>query len=506
MDELRVVRREEGSLILANELGEEYRFVIDEEVAQDVRQATRRTASAVRVRPREIQALLRAGKTRAEVAGETGLDEADVERFEEPVRAEQRYMLDLSHGVTVRTDPAQTSATPSANEDEQRFGQVISERLIGLGNTSSTWRSWRDEEAGWLIGLAFDSRDGDHDAVWSFDHKKRVLSPLTPDATNLSKLGEVGDRLIPKLRAVDNEQRDRFESGAFDPDALLSPTEEVEPLTAAGSQGSSRSGAGQTDADGEVGDDTTPLNADAEYERRREIDHLAVNTPADGADDLSQTADLLDALRRRRGERSLEAELPIDDAPDDGEFDEQGRGDQGGPPQPGTPGGLRGIIDPGTPATSGKRSGAAANIWGTSGVSGTPSATPSGRGSGDGEASSGGAQGGPSQGGQGQSAHPALRSLPGRLTGAQGSPAGGGKAQGDSVREPGNGSGNGNANGDGPDRSDAADGADDAGTGGDTDGSASKRGATKRGDKRGRSSIPSWDDILFGTRSDDDPA
>lgn len=499
MDELRVVRREEGSLILANELGEEYRFVIDEEVAQEVRQATRRAVSAVRVRPREIQALLRAGKTRAQVAGETGLDEADVERFEEPVRAEQRYMLDLSHGVTVRTDPAQPSGTPSANEDEQRFGQVISERLIGLGNTASVWRSWRDEEAGWLIGLAFDSRDGEHDAVWSFDHKKRVLSPLTPDATNLSKLGDVGDRLIPKLRAVDNEQRERFESGAFDPDALLSPTEEVEPLTTAGPAGSAGSGtgAGQTDADGEVGDDTTPLNADAEYERRREIDHLAVNTPADGADDLSQTADLLDALRRRRGERSLEAELPIDDSPGDGEFEERG-GDQGGrTTQPGTPGGLRGIIDPGTPATSGKRSGAAANIWGTSGVSGTPAATPGGRGTGDGEASTGGAQGGPAQGGPGRSAHPALRSLPGRLAGGQGSPAGGGKAQGDSVREPGNANGS--------ERTDA-DGQDDASTGGEADGSASKRGASKRGDKRGRSSIPSWDDILFGTRSDDDPA
>lgn len=282
MDELRMVRREEGCLILANELGEEYRLVVDDTVATEVRQLARRSAPAGGVRPREIQALLRAGKSRSEVAEETGLEEADVERYEEPVRAEQRYMLELAHSITVRTDPSR-----DGQQEEQRFGGVIAERLIGIGNRKSEWRAWRDETTGWLVGLVFDSRDGEHDAIWSLDHRKRVLSPLNPDATSLSKAGEVGDRLIPKLRAVDNDQRDRFDSDAFDPDALLAETSEEnsvdEPST-------DRVGA--------------PLgDSDAEYERRREIDHLAVKTPQDPVEDLGQTADLLDALRRRRGER-----------------------------------------------------------------------------------------------------------------------------------------------------------------------------------------------------------
>ncbi|MFC5338278.1 septation protein SepH [Leucobacter denitrificans] len=386
MDELRVVRREDNALILANELGEEYRFVVDELAANEVRQLSKKSMGTLSVRPREIQAMLRSGKTRAEVAAETGLEESDVERFEEPVRAEQRYMLDLAHAVPVRTDP---SSDTGDRGDEQRFGEVIAERLIGLGNQQSTWRSWRDENAGWMIGLVFDTRDGDHDAIWGFDHRKRVLNPLSPDATNLSKVGDVGDRLIPKLRAVDNDQRERFDSDAFDPDALLNRDDIEE-------QHSEPSSAEATSAASKPDDDE-------EYERRREIDQLAVKTDASG-DELSETADLLDALRRRRGERSAQNE-----------------------------------------STPPERTGAAANIWGTAGVSGE-SADASAD---DSESPSGST----------------IRAVETSETVAE---RGDENALPISGLEP------------------------------------SKRDSKQS--RRGRSSIPSWDDILFGTRSDDDPA
>lgn len=464
MDELRVVRREDGSLILANELGEEYRLAIDESIAQEVRLALPRAASAVRVRPREIQALLRAGKSRAEVAAETGLEEADVERFEEPVRAEKRYMLDLAHAVIVRTDPSGTNGSPSANEDEQRFGQVIAERLVGLGNVNSEWRSWRDEEAGWLVGLAFDSRDGDHDAVWSFDHKKRVLSPLTPDATNLSKVGEIGDRLIPKLRAVDADEPERApkpEPAPFDPDSLLAPTQEVEPLPAADTPGNAAASDSATDE---------PVNADAEYERRREIDHLAVKTTDDDGHDLSQTADLLDALRRRRGERSREAAESL------AEQDQGAAGDDSADPSPLEVLGL----PPRAPST---RRGAAANIWGTAGVSGVsndedpaPANTTRESRSGDGQGTSGGDSADTAQ----------LRAVPAAP-----------------VADPTPETGDGTEPGADSSESDATDAAPSQPQRGDRGQTGGREG---RGSKRGRSSIPSWDDILFGTRSDDDPA
>lgn len=402
MDELRVIRREDGALIVATELGDEYKLVVDDALAAEVRQLTKRTPSPTTVRPREIQALLRAGKSRLEVAIEAGLEEEDVARYEEPVRAEQRYIIELAHAVPVRTDPAQLSDAPVI---EQRFGEVIAERLVGLGNVTSEWRSWREEETGWFVGLEFDSRDGEHDAVWSFDHRKRVLSPVSPDAANLSKLGDVGDRLIPKLRAVDDEPKQRFDSDAFDPDALLADTAEHE----------RPAGADQA---------SSALDADAEYERRREIDHLAVKTPHDTGADLSQTADLLDALRRRRGERQQgaaatetgELELDIEHlaSPEQADPDPSRLPAAPADAQPVPP-----VSAP--PQTAQPRSGIARNIWGASGVS--------------------------------------AASEPPQPDG----PAAGGT---EPERQP----------------SDA------------------------KTTKRGRSSIPSWDDILFGTRSDDDPA
>lgn len=291
MDELRMVRREDRSLIVATESGEEYRLLVDETVLAELRHLGRPPRGPNRVNPREVQALVRAGKSREEIAEATGLDDADIERYEEPVLAERRYVLELAHAVPVRTSPG--------DEGEQQFGTVIAERLIALSAERAEWRSWRDEEAGWMIGLDFDSHDVAHRAVWAFEHRKGQLSPITPDAETLSKQGEVGDRLIPKLRAVDADER--FDSGAFDP----------ERLTPAGEDG---------DEDADAAPLTNPvspdhpstgsipvLDADAEYARRQHIEERAIKTPAPELPELGQTADLLDALRKRRGERDASA-------------------------------------------------------------------------------------------------------------------------------------------------------------------------------------------------------
>lgn len=491
MDELRVVRREEHSLILANELGKEYRIAIDESVLQEVRQALPRQTGQVKARPREIQSLLREGKSRAQVAVATGVSESDVERFEGPVRAEQKYMLDLAHAVVVRTDPAAGADTPSANGDEQRFGEVIAERLIGLGNTVSIWRSWRDEEAGWMIGLEFDSRDAEHDAIWSFDHKKRVLSPLTADATNLSKIGDIGDRLIPKLRAVDPAVAEapapeRIQA-PFDPDALLAPTAEVEPLPAS------------AQAPQATVSEATPLSADAEYVRRREIDHLAVSTPSDNGGELSQTADLLDALRRRRGERAAEAQHGQEQV-DQGPVVSAQRSERDSPADrpvdtdttaPGDAAAQAlGLAE--QPEQRSKPS-SAPSIWGGRGISASREAdapaarTPAPQ-----------APAAPAAATEDERTGAPVRQL--RPTGGSAFGAFGQVDQGSSERPAySTSSESAPASREAPQPTAAA--AED-----DAENKSDAPARDSRAARRGRSSIPSWDDILFGTRSEDDPA
>ncbi len=307
MEELRVVRREEESLIVASDSGVEYRLIVDDTLLSEFKHFTRRGRDTPRVSPREIQALVRAGKNREEIAEITGAAEADIERYEEPVLAERRFILSSAQAVPVRTSP---------NEDaEEKFGEVIAERLISLGASEIAWRSWKDEDAGWMIGLDFFSYEVAHHAVWSFEHRKSILSPLSPDAVTLSQQGEVGDRLIPKLRAVDAQPaRERFDSGAFDPESLTAGL--ADGIEAAGEETADPSASDDdARADGhQAVVDTLPIvDPGAEFARRREIDQRAINSPEPELPDLGQTADLLDALRRRRGEReaATESSLPV---------------------------------------------------------------------------------------------------------------------------------------------------------------------------------------------------
>lgn len=309
MDELRVVRREDQALIVATEAGEEYRLIVDSSVLADLRHLARQATGAARVNPREIQSLVRAGKTRAEIMKLTGAEESDVERYEEPVLAERRFILSSAQSVQVRTSPNE--------ETEEQFGSVIAERLIGLQAQGVAWTSWRDEDAGWMIGLDFDSYEVSHHAVWSFDHRKSLLSPLTPDAVTLSKQSGVGDRLIPKLRAVDSaEGEGRFDSDAFDRDSLVGDAPSSAPATDEDSNDSQAKtdprpttppmspGAEAAVRAGHPSTGSIPIiRQEDEFARRREIDQRAIKTTEPENQDLGQTADLLDALRRRRGAR-----------------------------------------------------------------------------------------------------------------------------------------------------------------------------------------------------------
>ena len=300
MDELRVVRSEEQALIVASDDGTEFRLVVDEVLLAEIRQISKRERRNTGARPREIQSLLRSGKSRLEVARITELDEQDVARFEEPVLAERRYILDLAREVPVRT--------AGAEGEQSAFGEAVESRLATLGADEVEWRSWKIDGGSWHIGLAFATSDAVRDAIWEFDHKKSTLRPLNPDATHLSKQGDVAVQLIPKLRAVDTQVPEPAPTAAAtEPEFVdhaegLKDTTEITPIrTSTGAIGSPSATAPQ------LPKNSSESPSEGDYERRREIEQRAMNLPGRSAPeervDMSQTADLLDALRRRRGDR-----------------------------------------------------------------------------------------------------------------------------------------------------------------------------------------------------------
>ena len=261
MEELTVIGVDNGALVVVGDNGARYRVPITEALHTALRQNRPAAPAAHRVAPREVQALISSGLTAAQVAEQTGEPLDYIQRFEGPVIAEREYVV-----TAARTVPVSVGAD---GEGGGSFGAVIDSRLDELGATRVRWSS-RKKDQHWVVTVDFLDGEVERSARWTFDPKKSTLAPSNHEAQSLSQQGSSPTPLVPRLRAVPPEesQSTRFDSGAFTPDFHeASPT----PPTAA---------------------------------PQRPLARIA---PADESDTQEvtsgQTADLLDALRRRRGER-----------------------------------------------------------------------------------------------------------------------------------------------------------------------------------------------------------
>lgn len=277
MHHLRAVAVENGAIVATAEDGSQYRVELDEELRARLRGPAMGSTGVRRSTPREIQTYIRGGMSAEQVAKYTGAPVEYIQRYELPILAERQYMVETALGVAV--SPGQSAGDHDG--PPPTFGAVLDARLNQLSATGARWSSWKEPEGGWIVKLAFSADGIDHDARWSFEAKKALLTPLNGEAVALSQQGEVGASLLPRLRAVAHEAHhdnsSRFDSAVFDfpPDDLLIP-DPVVPM------------------------DTTPTGRIRLPSTRTGpigvVQQQPVAEPAD-------TTDLLDALRRRRGER-----------------------------------------------------------------------------------------------------------------------------------------------------------------------------------------------------------
>ncbi|MFF2369506.1 septation protein SepH [Agromyces sp. NPDC058110] len=285
MQELKVIGVENGALVAASDDGARFRIEIDDVLQSRIRQAQPEIHTGPKPSPREVQALIRSGLSAEDVAQVTGASVDYVRRFEGPVVAEREHMVTSALAVPVHAVIEQDSDEPVT------FGLAIRDRLAKLGALGERWASWKDEERGWIVKLEFTADSIDHDARWGFEPRKQSLHPLNSEATTLSQQGELKGGLMPRLRAVGPDTEDsRFDSGAFtfeEPvDTALDTAPHLEPLPY------SR---------------TTPAVSSPAASR------AAIKRADEPTQALGETADLLEALRRRRGEReaaTTEAEQP----------------------------------------------------------------------------------------------------------------------------------------------------------------------------------------------------
>ena len=255
MRELTVTDVDGATLVAKDEEGNEFRIPVDETSLRRLRH-TRANDEGPRVSPKDIQAHLRAGLSNEEIAALTGASLDLIARFETPVLAEREFIISSALSV-----PTQTTVETETGNLSTAFGTVITQRLHSLNATAERWATWKEETGSWIVKLEFTANSIEHDARWSFEPRKRTLTLVNSDASTLSQKGELNTGLIPKLRAVATDNAD---------------TVIVQPLT----------------------EEATRLATVTATEPS-----TTQEAPAAETREHSPTADLLEALRKRRNER-----------------------------------------------------------------------------------------------------------------------------------------------------------------------------------------------------------
>ncbi|MBR8639277.1 DUF3071 domain-containing protein [Streptomyces tuirus] len=196
MPELRVVAvSNDGTrLVLKAADSTEYTLPIDERLRAAVRGDRPRLGQIEievesHLRPRDIQARIRAGATAEEVAQLAGIPVDRVRRFEGPVLAERAFMAERARKTPVRR-PGENSGPP--------LGEAVQERLLLRGAEKDTvqWDSWRRDDGTWEVLLVYCVAGEPHSASWTYDPPRRLVQAVDDEARML--IGESDDLAAPE--------------------------------------------------------------------------------------------------------------------------------------------------------------------------------------------------------------------------------------------------------------------------------------------------------------------
>ncbi|MGW7237353.1 septation protein SepH [Streptomyces sp. NPDC054804] len=233
MPELRVVAvSNDGTrLVLKAADSTEYTLPIDERLRAAVRGDRPRLGQIEievesHLRPRDIQARIRAGATAEEVAQLAGIPVDRVRRFEGPVLAERAFMAERARKTPVRR-PGENSGP--------LLGEAVQERLVLRGADKDTvqWDSWRRDDGTWEVLLVYRVASEPHSASWTYDPPRRLVQAVDDEARSL--IGESDDLAVPEpsfpfVPRIARLPRDRPLDRSGDRDRPSLPAQSAEPL------------------------------------------------------------------------------------------------------------------------------------------------------------------------------------------------------------------------------------------------------------------------------------
>ncbi|MGO4491330.1 septation protein SepH [Arthrobacter sp. 2YAF22_2] len=231
MQDLRLVGvHDDGEhVLLSGTGGEMFQLPIDEALRAAASRTPAKAGSGVgaepiAMSPRDIQARIRSGATAEEVAGLSGIPLAKVQRYEGPVLAEREYVAQQARKIEV--------ASPSAGHDSYRsfFGDqpatlddMVTHRLRahGIEPSSVEWDSWRRLDGSWNVVARFETQSGAHAAIgeeppamWTFSPARKSLQNANRWAQQLSELEPMDGPVPPRRLSAVSDRPFDFETDA----------------------------------------------------------------------------------------------------------------------------------------------------------------------------------------------------------------------------------------------------------------------------------------------------
>jgi hypothetical protein len=252
MKDIKFLGSDGDFLLLEDSEGQRYRLLVDEAIRRASRGEIGQRLDEPSISPREIQEEIRVGRTVEEIVRASGATFEYVQKFAQPVLDELNHAV--LNALAVRLEIAGDRFNEPTNRE---FGEIIKARLAASGAGIEKWSAMKAPNHGFFIYCEFELEGAPNKATWSYDPKRLSLSPENEIAIKLSsqdRLAAAAPRLWPVSKAPSNLTENLADT--VDLTTVL-PTGQQETLSSENQQD----------------------------------------------EPISETADLLEALRKRRSER-----------------------------------------------------------------------------------------------------------------------------------------------------------------------------------------------------------
>ena len=260
MTELRFTGHDGDYVLLESLAGEKFRLLVDDSLRATIKRSGQSAGLSVQLTPREIQTEIRSGKSVEELISRSGDARHYIEKFAAPVLDELSHVI--ASALSVRISIAGDRHTDISHIE---FGDIISGRLEASGVHEFDWTARRDEQQVWLVSANYSINGESRKATWSYDAKRMLLAPENENAIRLSTQNSLAEQNYAKLSVAQEPQQPEVDLGIT-----------------------------QSLADTQLVETVIPIG------RTREIIQEQFE-----ADEQEPPTDLLEALKKKREERSV---------------------------------------------------------------------------------------------------------------------------------------------------------------------------------------------------------